>query len=163
MAGSYNRAILIGRLGKDPEKRTFQNGGSVVNFSLATSESWRDKATGEKMERTQWHNISIFNEKIGDIACQYLHKGDLISIEGTIETRKWTDQEGITRYTTEIVLRPFNGSLSMLQSKDRSGGGEYSAAPSEQRQAAAPATTTTTDTGYQTTQGSSIEEDEIPF
>lgn len=124
MAGSYNKATLVGRLGKDPEKRNFQTGGFVVNFSLATSESWKDKATGERKEKTQWHNISIFNEHIANIAVQYCKKGDLVLIEGQIETRKWTDQNGVERYTTEIVLRPFNGLLNILHSHKRAEGGE---------------------------------------
>lgn len=114
MAGSVNKVILIGNLGRDPEVRTFQNGGKVVNLNLATSESWKDKNTGERRERTEWHSVAIFNEPLGRIAEQYLRKGSTVYIEGQLETRKWQDQSGQDRYSTEVVLRPFNGSLTLL-------------------------------------------------
>lgn len=117
MAGSVNKVIIIGRLGRDPEVRTFQSGGRVVNLNIATSESWKDKATGEKKERTEWHTVAIFNEPIGKIAEQYLKKGANVYIEGQIETRKWQDQSGADRYTTEIVIRPFRGELTLLDSR----------------------------------------------
>jgi single-strand DNA-binding protein len=114
MAGSVNKAILVGRLGKDPEVRTMQNGNKVVSFSLATEESWRDKASGERKSVTEWHNVTIFNENVGKIAEQYLKKGSQCYIEGQIKTRKWQDKEGNDRYTTEVVLQGFNGSLTLL-------------------------------------------------
>ena len=121
MAGSVNKVILIGNLGRDPEVRSFQNGGKVVNLRIATSESWRDKQSGERKERTEWHSVAIFNEGIAKVAEQYLRKGSKVYIEGQIETRKWQDQSGADRYTTEIVLRPYKGELTLL---DSAGGGE---------------------------------------
>ena len=114
MAGSLNKVLLIGRLGNDPETREFPNGGKVCNFSLATSESWKDNNTGERQERTSWHNIAIFNDRLAEIAEQYLKKGSQIYVEGQLETRKWQDQAGNDRYTTEVVLRRYRGELTML-------------------------------------------------
>ncbi len=124
MAGSVNKVILVGNLGKDPEERTFSNGGKVVSFSLATNERWTDKASGERKEKTEWHNIVIFNENLGRIAMQYLKKGSSIYIEGQLQTRKWQDKEGHDRYTTEVVLQRFRGELTLLDSK---GGGSLEA------------------------------------
>lgn len=121
MAG-VNKVILVGRLGKDPESKTFANGGSVVNFTMATSETWRDKASGERKERTEWHNIVIRNENIGKVATQYLRKGSEVYIEGSISTRKWQDQNGADRYTTEIVIGPFKGELALIGGRDGGGG-----------------------------------------
>jgi single-strand DNA-binding protein len=123
MAGSVNKVILIGNLGRDPEVRTFQNGGKVVNLRIATSENWRDKASGEKKERTEWHSVAIFNENLAKIAEQYLKKGSTVYIEGQLETRKWQDQSGADRYTTEIVLRQFRGELTLLGGREGGGGG----------------------------------------
>jgi single-strand DNA-binding protein len=117
MAG-VNKVILVGRLGKDPESKSFANGGSVVNFTMATSETWRDKQTGERKEKTEWHNIVIRNENIGKIATQYLRKGSEVYIEGSIATRKWQDQSGADRYTTEIVVGPFKGELALIGGRD---------------------------------------------
>ena len=117
MAGSVNKVILVGNLGKDPEIRTFQNGGKVCNFSIATSESWKDRNTGERQERTQWHNIAIFSEPISNVAEQYLKKGSKVFLEGQLETRKWQDQSGNDRYSTEVVIRPYGGNLTMLDSR----------------------------------------------
>jgi single-strand DNA-binding protein len=114
MAGSVNKVIIIGNLGRDPEVRSFPNGGKVVNLRIATSESWKDKTTGERKERTEWHSVAIFNEVLAKIAEQYLRKGSTVYIEGQLETRKWQDQSGADRYSTEIVLRPYNGSLTLL-------------------------------------------------
>lgn len=111
---SVNKVIIIGNLGKDPEVRTFQNGGSVCSFSVATSEKWKDKNTGERKERTEWHNVSILSEPIAKVAQQYLRKGSKVYLEGQLETRKWQDQSGNDRYSTEVVLRPFRGELTML-------------------------------------------------
>ena len=126
MAGSVNKVIIVGNLGRDPEVRNFPNGGKVVNLRIATSESWRDKQSGERKERTEWHSIAIFNEALGKIAEHYLRKGSTVYIEGQLETRKWQDQSGADRYTTEIVLRPFNGTLTLLGGKGggNSGGGQ---------------------------------------
>ena len=122
MAGSVNKVILIGNLGRDPEVRTFQNGGKVCNLRIATSESWRDKATGERKERTEWHSVAIFSEPLAKIAEQYLKKGSKVYLEGQLETRKWQDQSGQDRYSTEVVLRPYKGELTLLDG--RGGGGE---------------------------------------
>jgi single-strand DNA-binding protein len=123
MAGSVNKVILVGNLGRDPEVRSFQNGGKVVNLRIATSETWRDKATGERKERTEWHSVAIFNENIGKIAEQYLRKGSKVYVEGQLETRKWQDQSGADRYSTEVVLRPYTGSLTLLDGREGGGGG----------------------------------------
>jgi len=122
MAG-VNKVIIVGNLGRDPEVRTFANGGKVVNLRLATSETWRDKASGERKERTEWHSVAIFNEALGTIAEKYLRKGSTVYIEGQLETRKWQDQSGAERYTTEIVLRPFRGELTLLGGRGEGGGG----------------------------------------
>lgn len=123
MAGSVNKVILIGNLGKDPEVRTMNNGGEVVSFSLATSENWNDKASGERKEKTEWHNIVIFNENLGRIAKQYLRKGSSVYVEGQLQTRKWTDQNGNDRYTTEVVLQRFRGELTLLGGRESGGSG----------------------------------------
>jgi single-strand DNA-binding protein len=125
MAGSVNKVTLVGNLGKDPEVRKMQSGDSVVSFSLATSDTWRDKNTGERKEKTEWHNIVIFNENIAKVAEQYLKKGTKVYIEGALQTRKWTDQSGAERYTTEIVLQRYRGELTMLDSKGEGGGRDY--------------------------------------
>lgn len=117
MSGSVNKAILIGNLGADPEIRTFPNGGKVVNLRIATSESWRDKTSGERKERTEWHSVSITNEGLAKIAEQYLRKGSKVYIEGQIETRKWQDQSGNDRYSTEVALRPFRGEMTLLDGR----------------------------------------------
>ncbi|MGB9118939.1 single-stranded DNA-binding protein [Bradyrhizobium sp.] len=121
MAGSVNKVILVGNLGKDPEIRRTQDGRPIANFSVATSESWRDKATGERKEKTEWHRVVIFNEGLCRVAEQYLKKGAKVYIEGQLQTRKWTDQSGAEKYSTEVVLQGFNSNLTMLDG--RSGGG----------------------------------------
>jgi single-strand DNA-binding protein len=121
MAGSVNKVILVGNLGKDPEVRSFQNGGKVCSFSIATSESWKDKTSGEKKERTEWHRVSIFNENLVGIAERFLKKGSKVYLEGQLETRKWTDKDGQEKYTTEVVLRPYRGELTMLDGKSAGG------------------------------------------
>ena len=126
MAGSVNKVILIGNLGRDPEVRTFQNGGKVCNFSIATSESWKDRNSGERQERTNWHNIAIFNENLAQIAEQYLRKGSKVYIEGQLETRKWQDQAGNDRYTTEVVLRNFRGELTLLDGRSENNNSNFS-------------------------------------
>ena len=123
MAGSVNKVILVGNLGKDPESRSFQNGGKVVSFSVATSENWKDKNSGERKDKTEWHNVSIFSEGLARVAEQYLKKGSKVYLEGQLETRKWQDKDGNDRYTTDVVLRNFNSSMVLLDSREGSGGG----------------------------------------
>jgi single-strand DNA-binding protein len=123
MAGSVNKVIIVGNLGRDPEVRSFPNGGKVVNLRIATSETWRDKQSGERKERTEWHSVAIFNEALGKIAEQYLKKGSTVYIEGQLETRKWQDQSGADRYTTEVVLRQYRGELTLLGGRDGGGSG----------------------------------------
>jgi single-strand DNA-binding protein len=123
MAGSVNKVILVGNLGKDPEVRRMQNGNPVVNLSVATSESWRDKATGERKEKTEWHRVVIFSEGLAKVAEQYLKKGAKVYIEGALQTRKWTDQSGVEKYSTEVVLQGFNSNLTMLDGRSGGGGG----------------------------------------
>ena len=117
MAGSVNKVIIMGNLGKDPEIRNFPNGGRVCNFSVATSESWKDKNSGEKQERTQWHNISILSDPLVNIAERFLKKGSKVYLEGQLETRKWQDNSGSDRYSTEIVLRPYKGEITLIDNK----------------------------------------------
>ena len=123
MAGSVNKVILIDNLGADPEVRSFPDGGKLCNLRIATSESWRDRESGERRERTEWHNVVIRSEPLIRIAEQYLRKGSKIYVEGQLETRKWQDQSGQDRYTTEVVLRPYRGELTMLDGRSEGGGG----------------------------------------
>ncbi len=125
MAGSVNKVILIGNLGRDPEVRKTQDGKSIVNFSIATSESWKDRNTGERRERTEWHRIVVFSEGLARIAEQYLRKGSKVYIEGQLQTRKWTDQNGQEKYTTEIVLQGFNSVLTMLDGRRDGAGNDF--------------------------------------
>ena len=122
MAGGINKVIIVGNLGKDPEVRTFANGGKVCNFSVATSESWKDKQTGERKEKTEWHNISIYNEGLAGVAEKYLRKGSKVYLEGKLQTRKWQDQSGNDRYSTDVVLQGFDAKMEMLDGKP--GGGQ---------------------------------------
>ncbi|WP_281982339.1 single-stranded DNA-binding protein [Thalassorhabdomicrobium marinisediminis] len=123
MAGSLNKVMIIGNLGRDPEVRSFQNGGKVCNLRIATSESWKDKNTGERREKTEWHSVAIFQEGLVRIAEQYLRKGSKVYIEGKLQTRKWQDQSGNDRYSTEVVLQGFDGVMTMLDGRDGGGGG----------------------------------------
>ncbi|MBR9844015.1 MAG: single-stranded DNA-binding protein [Rhodobacteraceae bacterium] len=123
MAGSINKVILVGNLGRDPEVRTFQNGGKVCNLRIATSETWKDRSTGERRERTEWHSVAIFQEGLVRVAEQYLRKGSKVYIEGKLQTRKWQDQSGQDRYSTEVVLQGFDGTLIMLDGRSGGGGG----------------------------------------
>lgn len=123
MAGSVNKVILIGNLGRDPEVRSFQNGGKVCNLRIATSENWKDKNTGERREKTEWHTVAIFNDGLVRIAEQYLKKGSKVYIEGALQTRKWQDQSGADKYSTEVVLQGFGGTLTMLDGRDGGGSG----------------------------------------
>ncbi len=151
MAGSVNKVILVGNLGRDPEVRSLNDGSPVVNLSVATSETWRDKGTGERRERTEWHRVVIFNENLARVAEQYLRKGSKVYLEGQLQTRKWTDQSGQDRYSTEIVLQRFRGELVMLDSAASRGEGAGAFATNEAAPAAAqPA-------------GGGDLDDEIPF
>ena len=123
MAGSVNKVILIGNLGKDPEIRTLNSGDRVANLTVATSEQWRDKATGERKEKTEWHRVVIFNDNLAKIAEQYLRKGSTVYLEGSLQTRKWTDQQGVEKYSTEVVLQKFRGELTLLGGRGDSAGG----------------------------------------
>jgi single-strand DNA-binding protein len=123
MAGSVNKVILVGNLGRDPESRSFQNGGKVVNLRIATSEQWKDRNTGERKEKTEWHSVAIFNEGLANVAERFLRKGSKVYIEGALQTRKWTDQAGVEKYSTEIVLQGFNSVLTMLDGAPGGGGG----------------------------------------
>lgn len=146
MAGSVNKVILVGNLGRDPEVRNAQDGSKIVNFTMATSESWRDKATGERKDRTEWHRVVIFNERLADVATQYLKKGMKVYVEGQLQTRKWTDKEsGQEKYTTEVVISRFKGDFQMLDSRGGAGadagngGMSDSARPSGRTQQKQPA------------------------
>src|SRR6202011_883824 len=123
MAGSVNKVILVGNLGRDPEIRSTQNGTRIANLSLATSENWRDKNSGERKERTEWHRVVIFNEKLVEVVEKFLKKGSKIYVEGALQTRKWTDQSGAEKYSTEVVLQRFRGELTMLDGRGEGGGG----------------------------------------
>jgi single-strand DNA-binding protein len=148
MAGSVNKVILVGNLGKDPEIRRTQDGRPIANLSVATSDSWRDKATGERKEKTEWHRVVIFNEGLCKVAEQYLKKGAKVYIEGQLQTRKWTDQSGAEKYSTEVVLQGFNSNLTMLDGRgggggsvgsDDQGGGDFGASGAPRRAVAAGA------------------------
>jgi len=157
MAGSVNKVILIGNLGKDPEVRSFQSGGKVVSFTLATSESWSDRTSGERKEKTEWHNVVIKNDKLGELAEKYLKKGSKVYLEGKVETRKWTDQSGQDKYTTEIIIPPFRGELTFLSGREDGGGGYQ---PRER--AAAPAKAGGGSPSWEPIKGGDLD-DEIPF
>ncbi|MFQ5346431.1 MAG: single-stranded DNA-binding protein [Rhodothalassiaceae bacterium] len=151
MAGSVNKVILVGNLGRDPEVRSLSNGSPVVNLSVATSETWRDKGTGERRERTEWHRVVIFNENLARVAEQYLRKGSKVYLEGQLQTRKWQDQSGADRYSTEIVLQRFRGELVMLDSASaRAEGGVAAVGNNGDRGAPEPV-------------GGAALDDEIPF
>ena len=137
MAGSVNKVILVGNLGKDPEVRRMQSGDAIVNLSLATSETWRDKSSGERKEKTEWHRVVIFNKNLADVAEKYLRKGSKVYVEGQLQTRKWTDKDGAEKYSTEVVLQNFRGELTMLDG--RNGGGEGASAGGAKGASEAPA------------------------
>ena len=150
MAGSVNKVILVGNLGREPEARAMQNGGKVVTFSLATNESWRDKATNERRDKTEWHRVVIFNQNLGDIAEKYLQKGSKVYLEGQLQTRKYTDQSGQEKYTTEVVLQAFGSTLTLLDSQRDGPSSEYDS----------PATDTSLPSDDTTAAGL---DDDIPF
>lgn len=160
MAGSVNKVILVGNLGKDPEVRNAQNGSKIVTFSLATSESWNDKSSGERREKTEWHRIVIFNERIADVAEKYVGKGRKVYIEGALQTRKWTDQSGQERYTTEIVIDRFRGELTLLDSGNRDG--EQSSPRAQRDAGSARPSTGNGGSGEWAPAGGDLD-DEIPF
>lgn len=171
MAGSVNKVILVGNLGKDPESRSFQSGDKVVNFTLATSETWNDRQSGERKEKTEWHNVVIRNEKLGEIAEKYLRKGTKVYVEGTLNTRKWQDNTGADRYTTEVVLGKFRGELTILSGRGeenemggggRSGGYEPRQQPSRQPARAGGGGNPSWDSGPGSAGGGDLD-DEIPF
>jgi len=160
MAGSVNKVILIGNLGRDPEVRHTQDGSPIVQLSIATSDTWKDRATGERRERTEWHRVVIFNEHLCKVAENYLKKGSKVYVEGSLQTRKWTDQQGVEKYTTEVVLQRFNGELTMLDGRGEGGdgggygGGDYGGGSSGGFNQ---------DTGGGSGGGGSDFDDEIPF
>ena len=131
MAGSVNKVILVGNLGRDPEVRRLNSGKPVVNLSVATSESWRDKDSGERKEKTEWHRVVIFNKNLAEVAEKYLRKGSKVYVEGSLQTRKWTDKDGAKKYTTEVVLQNFRGELTMLDTRGEGGGGRERTGASE--------------------------------
>jgi single-strand DNA-binding protein len=159
MAGSVNKVILVGNVGKDPEVRTTQDGSKIVNFTMATSETWNDRASGERKERTEWHRVVVFNDRIGDVVEKYVRKGSKLYVEGSLQTRKWTDQSGQEKYTTEVVIGKFRGELTMLDTKS---GGDAGAgyqrapahAPAPRGEAAPPS--------WDAPKGGDLD-DEIPF
>jgi single-strand DNA-binding protein len=161
MAGSVNKVILVGNLGRDPEVKAMQDGRNLVNMSVATSETWRDRQSGERKERTEWHRVVIFNEKLAEVAQKYLRKGAKVYLEGQLTTRKWTDQSGQERYTTEVVLPRFGGSLTMLDGRQGGAGGEAGGAD----EFAAPAAAMTPSTGGRPAArgGKGELDDDIPF
>jgi single-strand DNA-binding protein len=161
MAGSVNKVILVGNLGRDPEVRSTQDGLRIVNFTLATSESWRDKMSGERKERTEWHRVVIFNERLGEIAEKYLKKGSKVYLEGALQTRKWTDSSGQERNTTEVVLQRFRGDLTML---DGARGGAIAPSPEgfEEDFGDAPAASRPATAGQARTPVDDLDDD-IPF
>jgi single-strand DNA-binding protein len=138
MAGSVNKVILVGNLGRDPEVRSMQDGRSMVNMSVATSDTWRDRQSGERKERTEWHRVVIFNEKLAEVAQKYVKKGSKVYVEGQLSTRKWTDQSGQERYTTEVVIPRFGGALTMLDGRSGGGAGGEAGGPDEEAGAGAP-------------------------
>jgi single-strand DNA-binding protein len=160
MAGSVNKVILIGNLGKDPEVRTTQDGTKIVNFTLATSETWNDKASGERKERTEWHRVVVFNERLGEVAEKYLRKGRKVYVEGALQTRKWTDPSGQEKYTTEIVLQRFRGELTLLDSRPEGAEGGEGYQRSDRAPAARPAAG---GPSWDAPKGGGDLDDEIPF
>ena len=160
MAGSVNKVILIGNLGRDPEVRRTQAGDAIVHLSVATSESWRDKASGERREKTEWHRVVIFNERLGEVAQKFLKKGSKVYLEGQLQTRKWTDQSGQEKYTTEVVLQRYRGELTLL---DARGAGEEAGGGGYEERGGAPASAGGSEGGGAARAGGGDLDDEIPF
>jgi single-strand DNA-binding protein len=163
MAGSVNKVILVGNVGRDPEIRSTQDGTRVGNLSLATSESWRDKSTGERKERTEWHRVVIFNERLVDVVEKYVKKGAKLYIEGALQTRKWTDNTGAEKYTTEVVLQRFRGELTMLDSRGGGGGGIGGSSPDDMGSGGSSSGSGGGMGGSRPSGGGSDLDDEIPF
>lgn len=159
MAGSINKVILVGNLGRDPEVRSLPDGGKIVNLSIATSERWKDRNSGEPREKTEWHRVVIFNENLARVAEQYLSKGSTVYLEGQLQTRKWTDQQGVEKYTTEVVLQRYRGELTMLGGRDAS---SVSAPPSDGGYGAS-ASSSSGNLPEPPMASSSIADDDIPF
>jgi single-strand DNA-binding protein len=161
MAGSVNKVILIGNLGRDPEVRSMNNGGKVVTLNLATSESWNDRQSGQRQERTEWHRVVIFNENLAQVAEKYLRKGSKVYVEGALQTRKWTDQSGAEKYTTEIVLQRFRGELTMLDGARQGGegGGDFGGGSQAPRQGGSGSSGSS---GWDAPASSALDDD-IPF
>ena len=160
MAGSVNKVILVGNLGRDPEVRSMQDGRSMVNMSVATSDTWRDRQSGERKERTEWHRVVIFNEKLAEVAQKYVRKGSKVYVEGQLSTRKWTDQSGQERYTTEVVIPRFGGALTMLDGRGGEGAGSFGG-PDDEMAGGMPSGG---GGGKPATRGSKAElDDDIPF
>ncbi len=165
MAGSVNKVVLVGNLGKDPEVRTTQDGQKIVNLTLATSDSWNDRQTGERKERTEWHRVVIFNDRIGDVAERFLRKGRKVYVEGSLQTRKWTDQSGQERYSTEVVVGRFKGELVLLDSNRGEEGGMGESGGYRERPPAQRATTgasRSSGPSWDAPKGGDLD-DEIPF
>ena len=165
MAGSVNKVILVGNLGKDPEVRNTQDGSKIVNLTLATSETWNDRASGERKERTEWHRVVVFNDRIGEVVEKYVRKGSKLYVEGAVQTRKWTDQAGVEKYTTEIVIGRFRGELTLLDSRASGEGGgaaEGGYQPRERAPAAAKAGGARAP-AWEAPKGGNDLDDEIPF
>ncbi|HXQ67153.1 MAG TPA: single-stranded DNA-binding protein [Alphaproteobacteria bacterium] len=160
MAGSVNKVILIGNLGRDPEVRRTQAGDAIVHLSVATSESWRDKASGERREKTEWHRVVIFNERLGEVAQKFLKKGSKVFLEGQLQTRKWTDQSGQEKYTTEVVLQRYRGELTLL---DARGAGEEAGGGGYEERGGSPAPAGGSEGGSAARAGGGDLDDEIPF
>ena len=163
MAGSVNKVILVGNLGRDPEIRSTQDGTKVANLSLATSESWRDKNTGERKERTEWHRVVVFNERLVDVIEKYVKKGSKLYIEGALQTRKWTDNTGAEKYTTEVVLQRFRGDLTMLDGARGGGGGIGGSSPDDMGSGGSSSSSGGGMGGSRGGGGGSDLDDEIPF
>ena len=168
MAGSVNKVILVGNVGRDPEVRTMQDGGKVVNFSIATSETWNDRSSGERKEKTEWHRVVVFNDRIADVVERYVRKGKSVYVEGALQTRKYTDPSGVEKQTTEIVIGKFRGELTLLGSRDGASGGEAgdSGGSARERQPARSGGASSGGGGspsWDAPRGGSDLDDEIPF
>ena len=163
MAGSVNKVILVGNVGKDPEVRSTQDGSKIVNFTLATSETWNDRGSGERKEKTEWHRVVCFNDRIGDVIEKYVRKGSKVYVEGALQTRKWTDQTGQEKYTTEIVIGKFRGELTMLDTRSGGEGGASAGGSAGYQRAPARAPAPSASPSWDAPKGGSDLDDEIPF